>query len=65
MKNANQEPDTLREPGAPIRFYSRSEKDAAVDFAKFLYDLWYERIGHEIIDLDKTIYSDEEPTSVN
>lgn len=41
------------------------ERDAAINFASFLYQLWIKSRKGEIIKVDKTIYDNEEPANIN
>ena len=44
---------------------SKIERDAAIDFASFLYQLWIKSRKNEIIEVDKTIYDNEESANNN
>lgn len=44
--------------------YSSVEYNAALEFANFLFDLWYVRLENEIMKVDKTIYDNEEPANI-
>lgn len=44
---------------------SAAERDAAINFASFLYQLWIKSRKSEIIKVDKTNYDNEEPTDIN
>ena len=44
---------------------SKAERDAAINFASFLYQLWIKSRKNEIIKLDKTNYDNEEPANIN
>lgn len=48
----------------PASSKKKELEDAAINFAKFLYDLWRESRKNEIMEVDKTIYN-EEPTNNN
>ena len=41
------------------------ERDAAIDFANFLYQLWIKSRKGEIIKADKTNHDNEEPTNIS
>ena len=45
--------------------YTKAELDCATDFAAFLYQLWIKSRKNEIMEVDKTIYDNEEPTNIN
>lgn len=60
-KNAKDNPVSL----GSKKPYSKQEEYAAVSFVKFLYDLWREHLRNEIMELDKNIYENEEPTKVD
>ena len=44
---------------------SAAERDAVINFASFLYQLWIKSRKGEIIKVDKTNYDNEEPTDIN
>lgn len=58
--SANNSANTTKRRG-----YSDEEYNAALDFMKFLHDLWRKQLRNEIIKSDKTIYDNEEPTDAN
>ncbi|MBR3131017.1 hypothetical protein IKG31_00355 [Candidatus Saccharibacteria bacterium] len=45
--------------------YTKIEQDCATNFLKYLYDLWRKHEKDEIMELDKTIYDNEEPVNAN
>ena len=58
--SANNSANTTKRRG-----YSDEEYNAALDFMKFLHDLWRKQLRNEIMESDKTIYDNEEPTDAN
>ena len=55
----NNENNTIR------KGYTKAELDAATDFASFLYNLWLKSRKNEIMEEDKTFYSNEELNNTN
>ena len=47
------------------RRYSRKELNSATDFVSFLYELWIKSRKNEIMEEDKTFYSNEELNNTN
>lgn len=47
------------------RRYSRKELSSATDFVSFLYELWNKSRKNEIMEEDKTFYSNEELNNTN
>lgn len=47
------------------RRYSHKELNSATDFVSFLYELWIKSRKNEIMEEDKTFYSNEELNNTN
>lgn len=57
-------PNDVLNEGVNRHKYTKEEYDAALDFVKFLYDLWMKRLGDDIIKMDK-MRNGEEPQNIN